>query len=232
MDMDFTLPKFFQEAEGDQILIKASVLAELQRRILKAEATVREKEEENEMLHQRLQQYENRWLEYEQKMKSMEEMWQKQMRSLQSSLSVAKKSLALDETPRMSDSSVDQIWESNGNHLGNGSQLVPRTIIGREMNAGHSVINRLEEEFNQRSQVFADDVNFLVEVKSGEADASLNPDMELRRLKQNFDSWKKDFGGRIRETKVVLNKLGNSADSSPNSVKRKWWTRRNTSKFS
>ncbi|TVU30294.1 hypothetical protein EJB05_21904 [Eragrostis curvula] len=32
-----------QEAEGDQILIKASVLAELQRRILKAEATVREK---------------------------------------------------------------------------------------------------------------------------------------------------------------------------------------------
>ncbi|GJM84880.1 hypothetical protein PR202_ga00592 [Eleusine coracana subsp. coracana] len=149
-----------QEAEGDQILIKASVLAELQRRILKAEATVREKDEENEMLHQRLQQYENRWAEYEQKMKSMEEMWQKQMRSLQAGLSVAKKSLALDETPRMSDSSVDQSWESNGNHVGNGSQLVPRTI-GREMNAGHSVINRLEEEFNQRSQVFADDVKFL-----------------------------------------------------------------------
>jgi myosin V len=183
------------------------------------------------MLHQRLQQYENRWSEYEQKMKSMEEMWQKQMRSLQSSLSVAKKSLALDETPRMSDSSVNQSWEINGNHLGNGSQLVPRTI-GREMNAGHSVINHLEEEFNQRSQVFADDVNFLVEVKSGQADVSLNPDMELRRLKQNFDSWKKDFGGRIRETKVILNKLGNSTDSSPNSVKRKWWTRRNTSKFS
>ncbi|KAK3153985.1 hypothetical protein QOZ80_2BG0184230 [Eleusine coracana subsp. coracana] len=220
-----------QEAEGDQILIKASVLAELQRRILKAEATVREKDEENEMLHQRLQQYENRWAEYEQKMKSMEEMWQKQMRSLQAGLSVAKKSLALDETPRMSDSSVDQSWESNGNHVGNGSQLVPRTI-GREMNAGHSVINRLEEEFNQRSQVFADDVNFLVEVKSGQADASLNPDMELRRLKQNFDSWKKDFGGRIRETKVILNRLGSSNESSPNSVKRKWWTRRNTSKFS
>jgi myosin V len=231
MGKQITLLKSFQEAEGDQILIKASVLAELQRRILKAEATVREKDEENEMLHQRLQQYENRWSEYEQKMKSMEEMWQKQMRSLQSSLSVAKKSLALDETPRMSDSSVNQSWEINGNHLGNGSQLVPRTI-GREMNAGHSVINHLEEEFNQRSQVFADDVNFLVEVKSGQADVSLNPDMELRRLKQNFDSWKKDFGGRIRETKVILNKLGNSTDSSPNSVKRKWWTRRNTSKFS
>ncbi|KAJ1295076.1 hypothetical protein BS78_01G196500 [Paspalum vaginatum] len=220
-----------QEAEGDQILIKASVLAELQRRILKAEATVREKDEENERLHQRLQQYENRWLEYEQKMKAMEEMWQKQMRSLQSSLSVAKKSLALDETPRMSDSSVDQSWESNGNHVGSGSQLVPH-IAGREMNAGLSVINRLAEEFEQRSQVFADDAKFLVEVKSGQADASLNPDMELRRLKQNFESWKKDFSGRIRETKVILNKLGNSNESSPNSVKRKWWGRLNTSKFS
>ncbi|CAD6212984.1 unnamed protein product [Miscanthus lutarioriparius] len=220
-----------QEAEGDQILIKASVLAELQRRILKAEATVREKDEENEMLHQRLQQYENRWLEYEQKMKAMEEMWQKQMRSLQSSLSVAKKSLALDETPRMSDSSVDQSWESNGNHVSSGSQLVPRTGA-REMNAGLSVIGRLTEEFEQRSQVFADDAKFLVEVKSGQADSSLNPDMELRRLKQNFDSWKKDFSGRIRETKVILNKLGNGNESSPNSVKRKWWGRLNTSKFS
>jgi myosin V len=212
-------------------LIKASVLAELQRRILKAEATVREKEEENEMLHQRLQQYENRWLEYEQKMKAMEEMWQKQMRSLQSSLSVAKKSLALHETPRMSDSSVDQSWESNGNHVSSGSQLVPRTG-GREMSAGLSVIGRLAEEFEQRSQVFADDAKFLVEVKSGQADASLNPDMELRRLKHNFDSWKKDFSGRIRETKMILNKLGNGNESSPNSVKRKWWGRLNTSKFS
>ncbi|KAL5224325.1 hypothetical protein ABZP36_010964 [Zizania latifolia] len=221
-----------KEAEGDQILIKASFLAELQRRILKAEATVREKDEENEMLHQRLQQYENRWSEYEQKMKAMEEMWQKQMRSLQSSLSVAKKSLALDETPRMSDSSVEQSWESNGNHIGSASQLVPRTV-GREMNASLSVISRLAEELEQRSQVFADDAKFLVEVKSGQADASLNPDMELRRLKQNFDSWKKDFGSRIRETKVILNKLGSgNNESSPNSAKRKWWGRLNTSKFS
>jgi hypothetical protein len=78
----------------------------------------------------------------------------------------------------------------------------------------------------------------LVEVKSGQADASLNPDMELRRLKQNFDSWKKDFSSRIRETKVILNKLattgssGGGNDSSPNSAKKKWWGRLNTSKFS
>ena len=78
-------------------------------------------------------------------------MWQKQMRSVQSSLSVAKQSLALDETPRMPDSSVDQSWDSNGNHhVSSGSQLVPHTG-GREMNAGLSVISRLAEEFEQRS---------------------------------------------------------------------------------
>jgi myosin-5 len=87
--------------------VKASFLAELQRRVLKAEAGLREKEEENDILHQRLQQYDSRWSEYELKMKSMEEVWQKQMRSLQSSLSIAKKSLAMDDSERNSDASVN-----------------------------------------------------------------------------------------------------------------------------
>ena len=49
---------------------------------------------------------------------------------------------------------------------------------------------------------------FLVEVKSGQVEASLNPDQELRRLKQMFEAWKKDYGARLRETKVIINKLG------------------------
>ncbi|CAH1437930.1 unnamed protein product [Lactuca virosa] len=47
--------------ESDEVVVKSSYLAELQRRILKAEAGLREKEEENDILHQRLQQYESRW---------------------------------------------------------------------------------------------------------------------------------------------------------------------------
>ncbi|GAV71741.1 hypothetical protein CFOL_v3_15231 [Cephalotus follicularis] len=90
-----------QESHSDEVLVKASFLAQLQRRVLKAEAALREKEEENDILHQRLQQYERRWSEYELKMKSMEEVWQKQMRSLQSSLSIAKKSLAIDDSERI-----------------------------------------------------------------------------------------------------------------------------------
>ncbi|EXB96390.1 Myosin-2 heavy chain [Morus notabilis] len=215
--------------ESDEVLVKASVLAELQRRVLKAEAALREKEEENDILHQRLQQYENRWSEYELKMKSMEEVWQKQMRSLQSSLSIAKKSLAIDDSERNSDASVnasedrEYSWDT-GSHKGQESNGV------RPMSAGLSVISRLAEEFEQRSQVFGDDAKFLVEVKSGQVDASLNPDKELRRLKQMFEAWKKDYGGRLRETKVILHKLG-SEEGPVDRAKKKWWARRNSTRI-
>ncbi|XP_061989784.1 myosin-1-like [Rosa rugosa] len=216
--------------ESDEVLVKSSFLAELQRRVLKAEAALREKEEENDILHQRLQQYENRWSEYELKMKSMEEVWQKQMRSLQSSLSIAKKSLAIDDSERNSDASVnasddrDYSWDTGSNHKGQDSNG------GRPMSAGLSVISRLTEEFDQRSQVFGDDAKFLVEVKSGQVEASLNPDRELRRLKQMFEAWKKDYGARLRETKVVLTKLGNE-EGTVDRAKKKWWGRRNSSRI-
>ncbi|XP_020211927.1 myosin-1 [Cajanus cajan] len=217
--------------ESDEVLVKSSFLVELQRRVLKAEAALREKEEENDILHQRLQQYESRWSEYELKMKSMEEVWQKQMRSLQSSLSIAKKSLAMEDSGRNSDASVnasddkDYSWDVASNHRRQESNGT------RSMSAGLSVISRLAEEFEQRSQVFGDDAKFLVEVKSGQVEASLNPDSELRRLKQMFEAWKKDYGARLRETKVILHKLG-SEDGSIEKVKKKWWGRRNSTRIS
>ncbi|XP_076939107.1 myosin-1-like [Bidens hawaiensis] len=218
---------------SDEVMVKSSYLAELQRRILKAEAGLREKEEENDILHQRLQQYENRWSEYELKMKSMEEVWQKQMRSLQSSLSIAKKSLSYDDSERNSDASINTAndetapsWDAsatNGGGRRNGHENT------RPMSAGLSVISRLAEEFEQRSQVFGDDAKFLVEVKSGQVEANLNPDHELRRLKQMFEGWKKDYTARLRETKVILNKLGHE-EGDGDKGKKKWWGRLNSSR--
>ena len=219
------------------MLVKASVLSDLQRRVLKSEAALREKEEENDILQQRLQQYENRWSEYETKMKSMEEIWQKQMRSLQSSLSIAKKSLAVEDSARNSDASVNASdatdWDSSSNQFkseasngGGGRQQQ------QPMSAGLSVIGRLAEEFEQRAQVFDDDAKFLVEVKSGQVEANLNPERELRRLKQMFETWKKDYGGRLRETKMILSKLGSEeSGGSMEKVKRKWWGRRNSTRY-
>ncbi|KAL8153801.1 hypothetical protein V2J09_011561 [Rumex salicifolius] len=222
------LLNFGQRKESEEVVVKTSYIAELQRRVLKAEAALREKDEENEILQQRLRQYESRWSEYEVKMKSMEEVWQKQMRSLQSSLSIAKKSLAVDDSARNSDVSVnasDDREFSCGTPNGSGS---------RPMTASLSVISRLAEEFEQRRQVFGDDAKFLVEVKSGQVDAAtLNPDRELRRLKLMFEAWKKDYGARLRETKVVLNKINSEerSSSSGEKARKKWWTRRNSTRL-
>ncbi|KAI3731751.1 hypothetical protein L1987_62940 [Smallanthus sonchifolius] len=101
--------------QSDEVVVKSSYLAELQRRILKAEAGLKEKEEENDILLQRLQQYESRWSQYELKMKSMEDVWQKQMLSLQSSLSIAKKSLSLNDSERNSDASINTLTNEENN---------------------------------------------------------------------------------------------------------------------
>ncbi|GER51863.1 myosin-related family protein [Striga asiatica] len=50
---------FEQENEALEVLVKSSFLAEVQRWVLRAEASLREKEEENDILRQRVQQYED-----------------------------------------------------------------------------------------------------------------------------------------------------------------------------
>lgn len=48
-----------------------------------AEASLDEKDKENAALKEQVNQLEARWSDYEVRMRSMEEMWQKQMVSLQ-----------------------------------------------------------------------------------------------------------------------------------------------------
>ena len=62
-------------------------MSDLQKRVLESETALVQKEEENAALREQLRQFEEKWSEYEIKMKSMEETWQKQMSSLQVSSS-------------------------------------------------------------------------------------------------------------------------------------------------
>ncbi|CAK9869416.1 unnamed protein product [Sphagnum jensenii] len=242
------------------IRVKPSYLLELQGRAVMAEKAVREKEDENVMLRQKLQHYEARWLEYEAKTSSMEELWQKQMTSLQLSLAAAKRSLAAVEPvphmPKNKDETVN-VCISAGRHqnhatrhmlahdeddfdwdddttVGNKSpdlvskchQQKPEYMYGAEVEAGRSVVGHLVREFDHRTEVFNDDVDFLVEVKSGVTEASLSPEEELRKLKARFDTWKKDFKGRMRDTRLVLQRLSNV--ESNERAKKKWWGKRTT----
>jgi len=51
--------------------------------VYRAEAIIEKKEDENTELREKLKQSERKRVEYEAKMKSMEDAWQKQMASLQ-----------------------------------------------------------------------------------------------------------------------------------------------------
>ncbi|WZZ64168.1 hypothetical protein YC2023_075538 [Brassica napus] len=151
------------------------------------------------------------------------------MRSLQSSLSIAKKSLEVEDSARNSDASVNANDATELSGSGGDFRTHGRT---RSVGVGLSVISRLAEEFGQRAQVFGDDTKFLMEVKSGQVEANLEPERELRRLKQMFDTWKKDYGGRLRETKLILGKLGSGeSGGSAERVKMKWWGRLKSTRF-
>ncbi|RWR90398.1 myosin-1 [Cinnamomum micranthum f. kanehirae] len=223
--------------QNDKVLVKQSVLAELQQKVLKTEEALQEKEEQNDILRQRLQQYECRWSEYELKMKNMEEVWQKQMKSLQSSISIANESFSIDDTEQKPDPLVQMggnrnySWDIGHSFNGIGAQenigVRSVRVTDREKSAGLSVISRLAEEFEQRIHLFGDDAKFLMEVKSGQAESSVDPNQELKRLKQMFEVWKKDYNSRLRETKVILQKLG-SSEGNADKVRKKWWLRTNS----
>jgi myosin-5 len=242
--------------------VQPSYLLELQRRAVMAEKALREKEEDNALLRQRLQHYEARWMEYEAKMSSMEEVWQKQMSSLQLSLAAAKKSLATDEsilpTPTkeepvdlratlskhnyavrrlMPPDEEDFDFDEDASHFTKSPERVmnkylqtgPEYASSRgDLDTGRAVVSQLVAEYDHRKQVFTDDVDFLVEVKSGVTEANLNPEEELRKLKLRFDAWKKDFKLRLRDTKVVLHKLCNGDSLEKERTRKKWWGKRTT----
>eukprot|EP01018_Ginkgo_biloba_P019947 Gb_07077 [translate_table: standard] len=270
---DGGLPKASQELQAKEmkllkkgledkttVQIQPSFLSELQSRVLAAEAALKEKECENAVLYQRLQQHEVRWSEYEVKMASIEEMWQNQITTLHQSIAAAKKTLAVDR-PLIQHTKQDDVssictgisrqrasrhilphdedafdWDDatsagtkTPDHHQTPQKLLQNPNIGlaRELDEGRVAVSHLVKEFEHRTQVFNDDSEFLVEVKSGQTQATLNPDEELRKLKQRFDLWKKYFKGRLRETKVILQKLGGT-DSSGEKTKRKWWGKRSS----
>lgn len=63
--------------------IPYSNVLELQRRVLKTEAAVQYKKDENAGLRLQVEQYEKKWQQSEAKMKSLEQMWQDQLTSIQ-----------------------------------------------------------------------------------------------------------------------------------------------------
>lgn len=206
----------------DHPQVQSSVSTELEVQVLKAEATQRQREEENNKLREQLREYERRYQENEAKMKSMEEAWKMQMAALtQLGLDAAKKS----EQSEVLNSSVHLNYDSD---VATSGMHTPDSTPSRAGYMSHGTpirgpgnpqdaVGSLVKEYEQRKQAFENDVRLLVEMKSG---SSTNRDEELRRLKAQFESWKKDYKVRLKDAKAALQKLGVSdGDKSW----RKWW---------
>ncbi|KAG2299313.1 hypothetical protein Bca52824_035785 [Brassica carinata] len=223
----------------EQFQVQQSAMSDLQKRVLKSEEALVQKEEENTALREQLRKFEERWSEYEIKMKSMEETWQKQMSSLQMSLAAARKSLATENNPGQAggrqDASMSPFGYDSEDTMSTGTPGVrtptnkfsngntPELRI-RELNGSLNAVNHLAREFDQRRLNFDEDAKAIVEVKGGPQatpngqQQQQHPEDEFRRLKLRFETWKKDYKARLRETKARLH--------SDKGRHRKWWGKR------
>ncbi|CAK9160195.1 unnamed protein product [Ilex paraguariensis] len=233
--------KKFSEVKNlpqEYVHVLLSDMEELQRRVMQAEATLSQKEEENAALRAQLQHFQARWSEYEAKMKSMEEMWQKQMTSLQMSLAAAKKITAADNTAgqpgRLVESSPSPHCYDSEDNMSMRTQTpggnTPIKFVNggldfgarRRTNSAFNAFSHLVKEFEQGKQIFDDEAKAIVEVKSGQV-PSINPDEELRKLQHKFEAWKKEYKVKLRNTKAKFSKLGHSEVGKSS---RKWWGRK------
>ncbi|KAL9288305.1 Myosin-4 [Arabidopsis thaliana] len=190
---------------SEQFEVQPWVLADLQSRVQKVEAAITQKEDENTALQDELQRFEERWLENETRMKSMEETWQKHMSSMQMSLAAACKVLAPDKTV------------SHGNDSEDTMSFGTPT---KELKGSLSDVNNLSTEFDQRSVIIHEDPKSLVEVKSDSISNRKQHAEELRRLKSRFEKWKKDYKTRLRETKARVRLNGDEGRH------RNWWCKK------
>ncbi|KAJ0246210.1 Myosin-2 [Hirschfeldia incana] len=222
----------------EQFQVQTSAMSDLQKRVLESEAALVQKEEENTALREQLRQFEERWSEYDIKMKSMEETWQKQMSSLQMSLAAARKSLATENVTGQAlggrqDTSVSPFGyesEDTTSTTATPGLRTPTTnftngntpeLRSRELNGSLNAVNHLAREFDQRRLNFDEDARAIVEVKVEPEATTTNgqqeqhPEDEFRKLKLRFETWKKDYKARLRETKARLH--------SDKRRHRKWW---------
>ncbi|KAG1338425.1 Myosin-1 [Cocos nucifera] len=208
--------KNFQEMQ------QASVPAELEMRILRSEAELRQKLVENAALHQQLRQYETRLSEYEVKMKSMEELWQKQITSLQMSLAAAKKSVAandkVSQPGRLDALPIHHGYDSESTmsaeaQTQEGTPKQHQTGLARDSVDKRNAVGRLAKEFEQQKQAFVDDARNLVEEK--QSGSSTNPFEDLQKLKSRFAAWKKEYKVQLHQTNTALRKFGNFEKKKP-----------------
>ncbi|CAN6230394.1 unnamed protein product [Urochloa humidicola] len=192
-------PKDQEDATSSSATEGVSVLVEeLERKAEEVEARLRHKEEENAALKRRMESYHIRWLEYEIRIKSLEEAFHEQMAALQLAQDAAARraeETAYDRREHSESASMSD--EPPPVRLWHGRDRLP---VGRR-----SAVSRLGSEFRRQSHTLERGAAALVAAEAPAA-ASLGADSvaDLKKLKAQFRAWSKDYKARLRKAKAEL----------------------------
>ncbi|KAK9080637.1 hypothetical protein SSX86_000395 [Deinandra increscens subsp. villosa] len=221
----------FKGLSQENIQMLPQNIEELQKRVVKAESLLRERDLENTALREQVRQFETRLSEYETKMKVVEEMWQSQMASLQMSLAAAKKSLSSGisdgQTGRPDGSVSPNCYDSEDNISGIQTpvQMTPlRSGHNRRENNGviSNTVDNLSIELEQRKQIFDNDVKAVINVNPGHPPSSKQIE-DYKRLKKKFEVWKKEYKHRLREAKTTLVSAETGGGGDKRAKNKNWW---------
>ncbi|XP_009385074.2 myosin-2-like [Musa acuminata AAA Group] len=204
-----------EASDMDHDKLHASRSEELEKQVLKMKTEMRQKEEENVELLQQVQQIEDKWSLCEEKMKSMEELYQKQIESLKVSLAAVQKSLAANDMvkqPGKFDMPADARPPTKHHDSVTG--------LSKDVDGRNNAVGQLTKEFEKQKQIFEEDARVLSEVKSGQLGSVKKSIEELQKLKVRYAAWKKEYKVRFHDTKASLRKLGKS-DVKPKKVGRR-----------
>ncbi|CAM0946755.1 unnamed protein product [Alopecurus aequalis] len=205
----WTPPSTPSPHEGDEAVTAdiSVAVAELERKAAEAEARLRQKEEENAALRRRIESYHVRWLEYEIRIKSLEEAFHDQLASLQMTRDAARMAQELpypyDDRHGSSvtkvpceDAPPGRLWQAGCRRSADGSKR-------------SSAVGRLGAEFCRGSQALERGAAAL----AAEPRPPWQPGVpsadsvgDLKKLKAQFRAWKKDYKARLRKAKAEMDR--------------------------
>ncbi|WVZ52441.1 hypothetical protein U9M48_003496 [Paspalum notatum var. saurae] len=189
---------------------KCLVNLELERRAVKAEEEVKQKEEEMRQkenliatLRQQVEHYESCLSECEVRMKGVEEDLQKQVTSLQMAQAAGRKRGGSRTTSQhRQEPSRGNLLPSQSSARRKQRSCEAAVVVVDERT---SEINQLVREFKRESEAFDHIARVMVEERPSPSGAKSVD--ELKTLKRQFTSWKKDYEARLKKTKAELMRL-------------------------
>ncbi|CAN4078215.1 unnamed protein product [Withania somnifera] len=199
--------------------VPLSVLLDLQRHILKKEAALERKKEENAALRLHIQHYEKKWNQYESKMKAMEKMWQDQLTSIQISLAAEREKHDDEKTRGELRLLILQDQDENVHNEFAMATSLRRSALNLPVEVHDTQpqpIGRSNPKNQYNNYHVMDMVNHYQNFvdhdgcKSGDESSILRPNDELQKLKIRFEAWKKDYKNKFREAKATIKQLGHS----------------------